>query len=161
MGALVVLDLMNGWRDGAMIEDCVFCRISAGLAPASMVYQDEQVMAFMDVNQPISGKVLVSPRRHVEMLYELDDDLAARLFVVTVRIARAVRVAFHPDGLNLFQANGRAAQQSVFHLHIHVLPRMAGDAVTVRWPTRMPSRPMLDELAGAIRAAMGDGELTE
>ncbi len=136
---------------------CVFCQIAAGQAPASVVYQDDQVMAFMDLNQPNPGKVLVMPRCHVETVYDLDDELAAHLMQVSVRLARAIQATIQPDGLNLFQANGTAAQQSVFHFHLHLVPRYHEDAIHLRWPARTPSRSTLDQLAAQIGGGLPDG----
>ncbi|MBN1934458.1 MAG: serine hydrolase [Anaerolineae bacterium] len=135
-------------------SECVFCQIAAGQAPASVVYQDQSVMAFMDLNQPNSGKVLVMPRCHIETIYDLDDDLAAHMMQVATRVARAIRAAIRPDGLNLFQANGRAAQQSVFHLHLHLVPRYQADSILIRWPAHTPPRETLDRLAAQIRASL-------
>lgn len=140
--------------------DCVFCQIVAGQAPASVVYQDEKVIAFMDLNQPNPGKVLVMPRCHIETIYDLDDGLAAHLMQVSVRLARALRTTIQPDGLNLFQANGAAAQQSVFHFHLHLVPRYHSDSILIRWPAQTPSREALDQLAAQIGAGLPDGVWT-
>lgn len=138
-----------------MPEDCVFCRIAAGKAPASVVYENELVIAFMDIGQANPGHVLVAPKRHVRDIYELNEELAAEVMRIAVRVAKAVKRQIKPDGLNLLQANERAGLQSVFHFHLHILPRFWGDEIDVRWPHH-PHQPRsrLDELAARIRAGL-------
>ncbi|MBN1582451.1 MAG: serine hydrolase [Anaerolineae bacterium] len=142
-------------------SDCIFCQIAAGQAPASIVYQDEAVVAFMDLNQPNSGKVLIIPCRHVQSIYDLDDDLAAALCQTAVHIARAIKGTIQPQGINLFQANGCAAGQDVFHFHLHILPRYENDRVIVRWPTHTLPRADLDRLAETVRAGLPDRAFTD
>lgn len=110
-----------------MAEDCVFCAIAAGTAPAEIVYADDVTMAFLDVAPLARGHLLVIPRRHVVNLWDLPDDQAGPLMETTVRMAGAVNTAFHPGGINLFHSTGAAAGQSVFHVHVHVVPRWRGD----------------------------------
>jgi histidine triad (HIT) family protein len=139
-----------------MNSECIFCRIAAGNAPASVVAESPEVLAFMDLNQPAPGHILVIPRAHVRDIYGLDADIAAEIFQVTVEVARAVKTALRPDGLNLFQANERAGQQEVFHFHIHILARFAGDRERVHfgWHNHQPPRNELDRLAAQVRAAL-------
>lgn len=136
------------------MPECIFCRIVQGVSPASRVYEDEHTLAFMDIQQATVGHVLVIPKRHYENLYELDEETTAQLFQSVVRVARAVRASLNPSGLNLWQANGRAAGQSVFHAHVHILPRTDGDGFQVRARERVgpSSRADLDDLAARIRA---------
>jgi len=112
---------------------CVFCAIVEGRAPAEVVYQDDATMAFMDINPATTGHVLVIPRRHIRDLLEIDEDSAAAVMRSVVRVARAMREAVQPDGLNLVQASGRAAFQSVFHFHMHVIPRWRDDGLKPPW----------------------------
>jgi histidine triad (HIT) family protein len=132
---------------------CVFCEIAAGREPASFVWQDEQVLAFMALEQPTPGHVLVVPRAHVESVYDLEDDLAAAIFQATVRVASAVRTASGCPGLSLVQSNGAAAHQDVFHFHLHLLPRFANDHIKGHWPNVQPGPTELDRLAAGLRAA--------
>lgn len=136
--------------------NCIFCSICAGQAPASVVWEDEHTLAILDLNQPTPYKVLVLPRRHVETIYELDDELAADIFRTAVRVARAVREASGCPGLNVVQSNGRAGQQDVFHFHLHLLPRFAGDGVVLHWPDAQSDRPTLDRYAEELRGRMAD-----
>jgi len=128
------------------MPECIFCQIVLGQSPASRVYEDEHTLAFMDLQQATEGHVLVIPKRHVENIYELDEETTARLFHSVVRVARAMRASLQPLGLNLWQANGRAAGQSVFHAHVHLLPRREGDGfhISVRERSQRASRAELD-----------------
>ena len=133
---------------------CIFCEIAAGRAPASLVYEDDDVYAMMSLEQPNAGKALVIPRAHVESLYDLDDATAAAVMRATVRVARAIRAATGCPGLNLVQSNGRAGQQHVWHLHMHLVPRFVGDGILLRWDNTIQPREALDRLAAEIRAKM-------
>jgi diadenosine tetraphosphate (Ap4A) HIT family hydrolase len=138
--------------------DCVFCEIVAGHAPASTVYRDERVVAFMDIGPVTPGHLMVVPLAHVAGLEDLDPDLGAHVFVVASRLAGAIRRSgLRCDGINLFLADGEAAFQEVFHAHLHVIPRWPGDGFTVdspAWSREKPSREALDADAAAIRAAL-------
>jgi len=115
--------------------DCIFCAIVAGAAPAAVVHDDDDTLAFMDINPVSRGHVLVVPKKHYRNLYDVDPEAAAAVMRTTVHVARAVRAALQPDGMNLFQSNERAAFQSVFHFHVHIIPRWIGDEL--RLPPRV------------------------
>jgi histidine triad (HIT) family protein len=134
-----------------MMTSCVFCRIVAKEIPAAVVYEDEQTIAFMDAGQVNPGHVLVAAKGHAENLYELNDTQAAALLRAAARVARAIRDAFAPQGLSVYQANGKAAWQTVFHYHMHLVPRTAGDGMALSWPAKNPPREKLAEYAAAIR----------
>ncbi len=136
------------------MSHCIFCQSASGQAPASFVYEDDLVVAFMDINQPNPHKVLVIPREHRETIYDLDDDLAAVIFQATVKIARAIRAASGCDGLNIIQSNGEAGQQDVFHFHLHLLPRYHNDEIVLDWDFARSGRDVLDRFAADIRAHM-------
>lgn len=133
------------------MASCVFCGIVAKEIPAAVVYEDELTIAFMDAGQVNPGHVLVAAKAHAETLYDLDDAQAAALLRGAVRVARAIRNAFQPQGLSVYQANGKAAWQSVFHYHMHLLPRHEGDGMALTWPAKNPPREQLAEYAVAIR----------
>ena len=136
------------------IMDCVFCRIVAKKIPASVVYEDEHTLAFMDQGQVNPGHLLVATKAHVENVFGLDDELAAAVFRTTARIARASKAAFNAPGMTLFQANGKAGMQTVLHFHIHVLPRWEDDGMSLAWPAKNPSRETLQAYSEKIRAAL-------
>lgn len=106
------------------MEDCVFCKIISGEIPSTKVYQDEVVTAFLDLSQATPGHTLLVPKKHVKDIFAYDTDLAAAVFSRIPKIARAVR-ASNKDikGLNILNNNGKVAYQSVFHSHIHLVPR--------------------------------------
>jgi len=133
------------------MADCVFCRIVAKQIPASVVHEDEHTLAFMDLGQVNPGHVLVAAKAHAENVYSLDDAQAAAVFRSVARVARAIRAAFAPDGLSVYQANGKAAGQTVFHLHVHLVPRHEGDGMNLIWPAKNPSREKLEEYAAKVR----------
>jgi histidine triad (HIT) family protein len=136
---------------------CIFCKIVRGEAPGSIVYRDDDVVAFMAAPQAGRGHVLVVPREHYANCFELDSELADPLFRTTLRIARAVNRLYRPDGISLVQNNGRAAGQSVFHVHLHVLPRTEGVRANLHDPKGLSDRGELDRLAAEISAALDEG----
>jgi histidine triad (HIT) family protein len=137
------------------MSDCVFCRIVARQIPATVVREDEHTLAFMDLGQVNPGHVLVALKAHAENLYALDDAQAAAVLQAAARVARAIRDAFSPAGLSVYQANGPAAGQTVFHYHVHLVPRHEGDGMALTWPVKNPSREKLEDYAARIRASLG------
>ncbi|TQF74294.1 HIT family protein [Rhodococcus spelaei] len=146
--------------------NCVFCAIVARTAEASIVHEDEHTLAFMDIRPFTPGHLLVVPKRHASGLAQLDPEDGRRVFAVGQRLAAALRdngtdLTGLPtdgpcaDGVNLFLADGAVAGQEVFHVHLHVIPRTAGDGFGLRGRPTMPRRPDLDYLAGAIRRRLG------
>jgi histidine triad (HIT) family protein len=118
------------------------------------VYEDEHVLAFMDIGQVNPGHVLVAAKRHAEDLYALDETQAAAVARASVRIARAIRDAFAPAGLSVYQANGKLAGQTVFHYHVHLVPRQEADGMQLTWPVKNPPRERLEENAARIVARL-------
>jgi histidine triad (HIT) family protein len=136
------------------MTDCVFCEIVAKQIPATVVYEDEHTLAFMDIGQVNPGHVLVAAKAHAESLYALDDAQAAAVARTSARVARAIRAAFAPPGLSVYQANGKPAGQTVFHYHVHLLPRHEGDGMELTWPVKNPPRERLEEYAAKIRSKL-------
>jgi histidine triad (HIT) family protein len=140
------------------MEDCIFCRIVAGKESASRVYEDEYVVAFMDLVPVNPGHTLVVPRYHASGLPELSFEDGARMFMAGHRLAVALRTSgVRCDGVNLRINDGDAAGQDVFHVHLHIIPRILGDGFGGRRPpgygTRA-SREELEVIAGKIRKAL-------
>jgi histidine triad (HIT) family protein len=136
------------------MSNCVFCRIVAREIPATVVHEDEHTLAFMDLGQVNPGHVLVAVRAHAENLYGLNDAQAGAVLRAAARVARAIREAFKPEGLSVYQANGKAAGQTVFHYHVHLVPRYEGDGMALTWPVKNPPREKLEEAAAKIRASL-------
>jgi histidine triad (HIT) family protein len=128
----------------------IFERLLAGDIPCAKVYEDEHVFAFMDAGQVNDGHVIVATRAPRETLLDCTDDEAAALMRVARRIAIAVQAAFAPEGINVLQANKPAGWQTVPHLHLHVLPRHAGDGVELTWPRKEPGIERLRMLAARL-----------
>jgi histidine triad (HIT) family protein len=118
-----------------MAEDCIFCKIVAGDLPSEIVQEDEHTIAFMDINPWTRGHALVIPRRHSRNLYDVDDDDLAHVASAAKRLARRMRDALGCDGVNLLNSTEPAAWQTVFHTHMHVIPRYDDD------PLRLPGQP--------------------
>lgn len=116
-------------------ENCIFCKILAGEIPSATVYEDELFQAILDVNPAARGHVIILPKNHAANLFELPDEDASRILIVARKIAAAMMKTWHCDGINILQNNGEAAGQSVFHLHVHVIPRFEGDTehINIGW----------------------------
>jgi histidine triad (HIT) family protein len=137
------------------MSECIFCRIVARQIPATVVHEDEHTLAFMDIGQVNPGHVLVAVKKHADNIFALDDVQAAAVFRSAAKVARAIRAAFEPQGLSVYQANGKAAGQTVFHLHLHLVPRSEGDGMALSWPVKNPPREKLVEYAEKIKARLG------
>ena len=136
------------------MENCVFCRIVAGTLPASRVYEDEQTLVIMDLQSVNPGHMLVLLKDHHPNVYSLDDEQAGAVFRTAARMARVAKKAYGCEGVTLLQANEVASAQTVFHLHIHVLPRWSGDGMALAWPAKNPTRGALEVMASRLRAAL-------
>jgi len=136
------------------VSDCVFCKIVARQITATVVHEDADTLAFMDIGQVNPGHVLVACKAHVENIYGLHDAQAAAVFRAAAKVARAIRAAFDPPGLSIYQANGKPAGQTVFHFHLHVLPRHDADGMQLTWPVKNPPREKLEAYAAQIRARL-------
>ena len=133
----------------------IFADIIAGAARSSKVYEDDEVLAFMDIRPVTPGHVLVVPKVPAPSLADLDPALGGKLFQVGQRIAAALRSSeVAADGVNFFLADGVTAGQEVFHVHLHVIPRRPGDGFGLRARPTSPVRADLDYLAGSIRGAL-------
>ncbi|MUK90085.1 HIT domain-containing protein [Ornithinibacillus sp. L9] len=118
-------------------EDCIFCKIIQGEIPSAKVYEDDHVYAFLDISQVTKGHTLVIPKTHTENIYETPAEVAKELFARVPKIANAIKDAYNPVGINLLNNNGKQAYQSVFHLHIHLIPRYGQeDGFSLNWDAR-------------------------
>lgn len=134
--------------------ECIFCKIVAGEIPSFNVYEDAMTLAFMDINPANEGHCLVIPKEHSRDVYVISEDSLRAVSVTASRVARALEKTLSPDGLNLVQSNGAAAAQSVFHFHMHVLPRKNGDDLKLNWGLAPGDMGTIEALAGRIRAAL-------
>ena len=122
---------------------CLFCRLVAGEIPSARVYEDALTIAFMDIGQVNPGHVLVATKRHAATLLDITPEEAAAVMQTAQHVARAVMAVFNPPGLTLLQANGREGDQTVFHFHLHVVPRHADDGIALSWPRKEPAAEVL------------------
>jgi histidine triad (HIT) family protein len=126
--------------------DCLFCKIVTGELPATIVAEDERTVAFMDINPATRGHALVIPREHAPDVFAIDPDDLQAVAVAAQQLARRVREKLGADGVNLLNSNGRAAWQTVFHFHVHVIPRYEGDPLRLPW---VPGPGDMDDIQAA------------
>ena len=137
------------------MADCVFCRIRDGAIPSTKVYEDERTLCIMDINPLSPGHCLVLTRAHAPTVFDADVADLAAVMATAKRVAAALREAVRPDGLNLLQANGPAAFQSVPHFHLHLVPRWTNDGKGFDWTLVPGDRAAIEAVAGTLRAAIG------
>ena len=135
------------------MADCIFCKIVAGELSAAVVASDERAVAFLDINPATRGHTLVIPRAHAEDIHEIDSEDLAAAIALAQRIAGRVRERLGADGVNLLHSSGSAAWQTVFHFHIHVIPRYLGDPLRLPW---VPQPGEASEIAAAAAALAGE-----
>ena len=104
-------------------DDCIFCKIAAGEIPSRKIYEDKDLIAIMDLNPTSKGHSLIIPKEHCTNIYDIDEDIAAKVMKTAKKLATKMTVALNCDGFNLLQNNGKTAGQTMFHFHMHVLPR--------------------------------------
>jgi histidine triad (HIT) family protein len=134
--------------------ECIFCKILEGEIPSFKIYEDESTFAFMDINPLHDGHALIIPKDHHPNIFEVPTEKLAPVISTTQRIAKAVQKALAPDGINIVQANGHGAAQSVFHIHFHVMPRKNGDNALLNWGLTPGDMDHIKQLADKIRSAI-------
>lgn len=138
------------------MSDCVFCKIVSGEFTSSKVYEDDSILAFMDIQPVNEGHILIIPKEHVELIADLDAETSAKMFVIAGKINKALRKSdLKLEGINYFLADGEAAGQEVFHTHLHIYPRFAGDGFGMVYNENyrkvLPKRAELDLIAEKVR----------
>ena len=109
------------------MSDCIFCKIAAGEIPSSTIYEDEDFRVILDLGPATKGHALILPKKHFRNIFEMDDETAAKVFVLAKKLACAMKETLHCDGLNVVQNNEEIAGQTVFHFHMHIIPRYEND----------------------------------
>ncbi len=135
-------------------SDCIFCKIVAGDIPCFKLHEDEDSIAFMDINPVNPGHALIVHKAHHRDLFEIPADNIAAVTLTAQRISRAVQATLEPAGMNLLQCNGPAAKQSVMHFHMHVIPRHMADGLTMNWELVQGDMDEIGALAERIRSNM-------
>jgi len=135
--------------------DCIFCKILEGEIPSYKVYEDDHIYAFLDITQTTKGHTLVIPKKHIKNIYELDSTLATQIFSKVPLITKALKEAFKPIGFNIIN-NVDKPTQSVFHFHVHIVPRYENDAVELLTPNQMENydEKSYQDVANAIKKAL-------
>ena len=132
-------------------SDCIFCKIVAGQIPATKIYEDEVVLAFLDIGPVSDGHTLVVPKQHFERLHEYPPQFLGEVALRLGKLAKAVAAAMKSDGYNVLCNNGKAAGQLVEHLHFHIIPRRTGDGVFEHWPSYKYKQGRIEAIAAEIR----------
>jgi histidine triad (HIT) family protein len=132
-------------------DDCIFCRIVSGDLPSHRIHEDERTIAFLDVNPGTRGHLLVIPRQHAADLADIGDDDVAAVARTVKQMAARVRGKLDAQGVTIVQSNGASAWQTVFHYHVHVLPRYKGDSMRIPWHPGDGAPELLTETADALR----------
>jgi len=133
------------------VDDCIFCKMAAGLIPVTKIYEDQILLAFLDIGPVSDGHTLVIPKQHFEKLHDCPPDLLGQVGSRLGKIAKAVATAMNADGYNLLCNNGSAAGQIVKHLHFHIIPRNTGDGLFDRWPAYKYKQGKIEQIADIIR----------
>lgn len=133
---------------------CIFCRIIRDEVPCFRVFEDDRALAFMDINPANPGHVLVIPKIHAETVFDLEEPWLTATVLVARKLARAVQAVFQPYGLNIVQANGPGAAQSVMHFHWHVMPRTRDDGLPMNWPLQAGDAASIAAAAERIRSVL-------
>lgn len=135
-----------------MVDDCIFCKIVAGDIPSSKVYEDEEVLAFLDISQVTPGHTLVVPKKHARNLLDMDETATTQLFVRVSKVAKKVEVATQAKGMNIISNMEEVAGQTVFHTHVHIIPRYsAQDELAISFTEHEPNFERLAILAETIK----------
>ena len=130
-------------------DDCIFCKIANGEIPSATVYEDSICRVILDVNPANKRHALIIPKEHFDNIYSMDAETAAKIFTIATEVAKAQKAELNPDGLNILQNNGEAAGQTVFHFHMHLVPRYIKDNVTMTW---IPGKADTEELSALSKA---------
>lgn len=131
-------------------ENCIFCKIAGGEIPSNTLYEDEEFRVILDAAPATRGHALILPKSHAADIYELDEELAAKAFVLAKRMTKKMTDKLGCEGFNIVQNNGERAGQTVFHFHMHLIPRYADDGQTLGWKPMEVARNVLEEVKNSI-----------
>lgn len=134
--------------------ECIFCAIVKGEIPSSKVYENEHVFAFMDIAPANPGHLLIIPKQHYRNIFDMPAEIGSKIMEAAVPLAAAIRKALNPDGLNLFQSNEAAGFQTVFHFHLHLIPRWEGDPLRLPWKPKEGDIEEINNIATKLQEAL-------
>lgn len=135
-------------------KNCIFCRIAAGEIPSGTIYEDQAFKVIMDISPASRGHAVILTKNHAADIFELPEQDASRIFVVAKRVAMAMKKVLGCEGINILQNNGELAGQTVFHLHVHLIPRYKDDMVNIKWINNESDSTDLELLARSLREAV-------
>ena len=131
-------------------QDCIFCKIAKGTMEAAVVFENSEFKVILDAFPSGKGHTLIIPKEHITNIYEIDGDTAGKLFGLATHVAKALKKVLNCDGINIIQNNEEAAGQTVFHLHMHIIPRFKNDGLKFAWETKQYSKEEMEEIAKLI-----------
>lgn len=134
------------------MDNCIFCKIAGGEIPAATLYEDENFRVILDLGPASKGHALILPKAHAANIYEISDELAAKAMILAKKMARVMTDALHCDGFNIVQNNGECAGQTVFHFHMHLIPRYNGDSVGITWTPGTLTDEVKEEILEKVKA---------
>jgi bis(5'-nucleosyl)-tetraphosphatase (symmetrical) len=137
-----------------MDNDCIFCKIANGEIPSSTIYEDDLFRVILDLSPATKGHALILPKKHMANIFEMDEETAKKVFVLASRITKAMKEALNCDGLNIVQNNGEIAGQTVFHFHMHIIPRYNDDGQQINWVPKTSEAAERDMIAEQIKNAL-------
>jgi histidine triad (HIT) family protein len=132
-------------------EDCIFCKIANGEIPSATIFENEEFRVVLDVGPATKGHALILTKNHYDNIFEIDEQTAGRLFSLASVVAKAMKKTLNCDGMNVLQNNGTIAGQTVFHFHLHLIPRYEGDQVQITWPQGEITEKEKDQLVQLIK----------
>ena len=135
-------------------SNCIFCKIANGEIPSKTLYEDDSFRVILDISPASKGHAIILPKNHAANLYELSDEDASKIMLVAKKVATVLKDVLHCDGMNILQNNGEAAGQTVFHLHVHLIPRYENDNVTITWESGAEGNTLADEIVEQIQKAV-------
>lgn len=135
-------------------DDCIFCKLANGIIPTNSLYEDDSLKVIFDAGPASKGHVLILPKEHFDNVYSLDDDTAAHVFQTAVKVAGALKDGLNLEGLNIVQNNGEIAGQTVFHFHMHLIPRYKGDTVNVGWKPGEADDAVINEVKSKVEGLL-------
>lgn len=132
-------------------KDCIFCKIANGEIPSATIFENEEFRVVLDVGPATKGHALILTKNHYDNIFEIDEQTAGRLFSLASIVAKAMKKTLNCDGMNVLQNNGTIAGQTVFHFHLHLIPRYEGDQVQITWPQGEITEKEKDQLVQLIK----------
>jgi len=135
-------------------EDCIFCKLANGDIPTNALYEDDIVKAIFDLSPASMGHIIILPKEHFDDLYSIDEETAVHVFKVATKLAKAIKESLNCDGMNILQNNGEIAGQTVFHFHMHIIPRYVGDHVKFAWNQGKISEDEIKDLTKKIQSRL-------